>query len=192
MQKIFVDDRSSSDGYMGDTTTTDVTTGPAPDAAARLAKKTSALADVELSMVTAVHVFQRWIVCCMEVAGLKDLSIVDVLVLHHVNHPGHCRRLADICFVLNIEDTHIVAYSLRMLIGLKVITSEKHGKEVIYLTTSSGQQFLAHYSAIRDQCLLGGLNVLGLKDAVLKELAQCLRKMSGLYDQAARAAASSL
>jgi predicted MarR family transcription regulator len=42
----------------------------------------------------------------------------------------------------------------------------------------------------RDQCLLDGLKVLGLIDAVLKELAQLLRKMSGLYDQAARAAAS--
>jgi predicted MarR family transcription regulator len=41
-----------------------------------------------------------------------------------------------------------------------------------------------------DQCLRDGLKVLGLIDAVLKELAQFLRKMSGLYDQAARAAAS--
>jgi predicted MarR family transcription regulator len=190
MQKICADDRSPSDGYMGNANTTDVAADAALAVPPALQIKTASLADVELSMVSAIHVFQRWIVCCMEVAGLKDLSVVDVLVLHHVNHPAHCRRLADICFVLNIEDTHVVAYSLRKLIALEVVSGDKHGKEVTYLTTPSGRQYLAHYRAIRDQCLLGGLEVLGLNDAVLKELAQFLRKMSGLYDQAARAASS--
>jgi predicted MarR family transcription regulator len=190
MQKICADDRSPSDGYMGNANTTNVATGAALAVPPALQIKTASLADVELSMVSAIHVFQRWIVCCMEVAGLKDLSVVDVLVLHHVNRPAHCRRLADICFVLNIEDTHVVAYSLRKLIALEVVSGDKHGKEVTYLTTPSGRQYLAHYRAIRDQCLLDGLEVLGLNDAVLKELAQFLRKISGLYDQAARAASS--
>jgi predicted MarR family transcription regulator len=190
MQKICADDSSPCDGYKGSANTTNVVTGATLAAPPTLQIRTAKLADVELSMVSAIHVFQRWIVCCMEVAGLKDLSVVDVLVLNHVNHPAHCRRLADICFVLNIEDTHVVAYSLRKLIALEVVRGDKHGKEVTYLTTPSGAQYLARYQAIRDQCLLDGLTVLGLDDAVLKELAQFLRGMSGLYDQAARAASS--
>lgn len=190
MQKICADDRSPCDGYMGNANPANSASGEAFAVAAALEAKTASLADVELSMVSAMHVFQRWSVCCMEVAGLKDLSVVDVLVLHHVNHPAHCRRLADICFVLNIEDTHVVAYSLRKLIALDVVSGDKQGKEVTYLTTPSGQEYLARYRAIRDQCLLDGLKVLGLNDSVLKELAQFLRKMSGLYDQAARAASS--
>ncbi|MEN3295923.1 MAG: hypothetical protein V7642_5176 [Burkholderiales bacterium] len=187
MHKIYADNGNSCDGS-GSINVAIGGAGAPPHALATV--KPEKLADLELSMVSAVHVFQRWAVCCMEVAGLKDLSVVDVLVLHHVNQMAHCRRLADICFVLNIEDTHVVAYSLRKLIALEVVVAEKHGKEVTYLTTPSGQEYLSRYRAIRDLCLLDGLKVLGLNDAALKELAQFLRKMSGLYDQAARAASS--
>ena len=37
-------------------------------------------------------------------AGVRDLTFLDVLVVHHVNHRGRAKRLADICFVLNVED----------------------------------------------------------------------------------------
>ncbi len=40
----------------------------------------------------------------------KDMTAVNVLVLHHTNHRGTEKRLADICFVLNIGDTHVVSY----------------------------------------------------------------------------------
>jgi predicted MarR family transcription regulator len=190
MQKVSADDRSPSDGHMGNINTQDVAVDTVQTSVATLPKRTAGFGDIELSMVSAMHVFQRWTVCCMEVAGLKDLSVIDVLVLQHVNHPAHCRRLADICFVYNIEDTHVVAYSLRKLIALQVVNGDKHGKEVTYLTTPAGQEYLTRYRAIRDQCLLDGLKVLGPSDTALKELAQFLRNMSGLYDQAARAASS--
>jgi predicted MarR family transcription regulator len=152
--------------------------------------KEEALAEIELGAVSAMHAFQRWIVRCMEVAGLKDLTVVDVLVLHHVNHRSHDKRLADICFLLNIEDAHVVAYSLRKLVGLGVVNADRHGKEVTYSTTASGQAHLARYREIREQRLIDALKTLGLDKSALGELAQHLRRMSGLYDQAARAAAS--
>lgn len=155
-----------------------------------LQPKPSDLGDFELSMVNAMHVLQRWIVCCTEVMGLKDLGLVDVLVLQHVNHRAHCRRLADICFALNIEDAHIVAYSLRKLIAMQVIRSDKQGKEVGYSTTPLGRECLARYGAAREHCLLDGLSILGIHYAASEELAHFLLKMSGLYDQAARAASS--
>lgn len=147
-------------------------------------------AEVELGAAGAMNAFQRWMSSCMKAAGLKDLTPVDVLVLHHVSQGSHNRRLADICFVLNIEDTHVVAYSVRKLIGLGVISADKHGKEVTYATTPSGQEYLQRYREIRERHLVDALAALGLNDSLLEELAQYLRKMSGLYDQAARAASS--
>jgi predicted MarR family transcription regulator len=148
------------------------------------------MAEVELGTVSATHAFQRWIVRCMEMAGLKDLTVVDVLVLHHVNHRANDKRLADICFVLNIEDAHVVGYALRKLVGLGVIQAEKQGKEVTYSTTPSGQEYLLRYTEIRERRLIDALTTLGLNKSALGELAHYLRKMSGLYDQAARAASS--
>jgi predicted MarR family transcription regulator len=152
--------------------------------------KAIALAELEFGMASVSHAFQRWIVCCMTAAQLKDLSIVDVLVLHHVNHRVSNKRLADICFILNIEDAHVVGYSLRKLIALGVVKAEKHGKEVTYSTTPPGQDYLLEYQKIREQHLLGSLKTLGVEDTALGHLAQFLRRMSGLYDQAARAASS--
>jgi predicted MarR family transcription regulator len=34
------------------------------------------------------------------------------MVLHHINHRAREKKLADIAFIPNIEDTHIVNYSL--------------------------------------------------------------------------------
>ncbi|MGZ3236883.1 MAG: winged helix DNA-binding protein [Burkholderiaceae bacterium] len=152
--------------------------------------KAMEIAEVELATINANHAFQRWIVCCMKGAGLKDLTVTDVLVLHHINHRARNKRLADICFVLNIEDTHVAVYSIRKLIGLDLINSDKHGKEVTYSTTALGQQYLLRYLEIREHCLLDAMQTLNLSKSVLEELAQYLRRMSGLYDQAARAVSS--
>jgi predicted MarR family transcription regulator len=153
-------------------------------------RKDDALVEIELGTVSAMHAFQRWILSCMEMAGLKDLTVVDVLVLHHVNHRLHDKRKADICFLLNIEDAHVVSYSLRKLVALGVVKTKKNGKEVTYSATPSGQEYLLRYKEIRERRLVDALDTLGLKQSALGELAQYLRKMSGLYDQAARAAAS--
>ncbi|HBD32521.1 MAG TPA: transcriptional regulator, partial [Cupriavidus sp.] len=65
---------------------------------------------------------------CMGAAGVRDLTFLDVLVLHHVNHRGRAKRLADICFVLNVEDTHLVTYALKKLVGLGLVAGERVGK----------------------------------------------------------------
>jgi predicted MarR family transcription regulator len=49
----------------------------------------------------------------MMTAGVKDMTITDVLVLHHINHRAREKKLADIGFILNIEDTHVVNYALK-------------------------------------------------------------------------------
>jgi predicted MarR family transcription regulator len=71
------------------------------------------LSEFEFGLNTAYNAYSRWVVRCMGAAGVRDLTFLDVLVLHHVNHRGRAKRLADICFVLNVEDTHLVTYALK-------------------------------------------------------------------------------
>ena len=149
-----------------------------------------ALAEMELGTVGTMHAFQRWSVRCMEAAGQRDLTATDVQVLHHLNRRAHDRRLTDICFILNIEDSHVVAYSLRKLVGLGLACTDRHGKEVTYSTTEAGRKCMVRYNEIREHRLLDALGTIGLGKTALEELALYLRRMSGLYDQAARAAAS--
>jgi lipoprotein-anchoring transpeptidase ErfK/SrfK len=95
------------------------------------------MSEFEFGLIVAGNAFHRWVVHCMSAAGLKDLTPLDVLVLHHVTHRARDKRLADICFIMNIEDTHLVNYALKKLQGLGVVASRKHGKEVTYAATEA-------------------------------------------------------
>lgn len=148
------------------------------------------LSEFEFGLILAGNAFNRWVVRCMAAAGLKDLTTLEVLLLHHVNHRAREKKLADICFMINMEDTHVVAYALKKLVGLGLVATEKRGKEVVYATTRDGQATIERYREVREACLVAALSRDGAQNAQLGELAAFLRFLSGMYDQAARAAAS--
>ncbi|MCB1989614.1 MAG: winged helix DNA-binding protein, partial [Burkholderiaceae bacterium] len=97
------------------------------------------MSEFEFGLIVAGNAFHRWVVHCMAAAGLKELTPLDVLVLHHVTHRARDKRLADICFIMNVEDTHLVNYALKKLQGLGVVASQKNGKEVTYAATEEGR-----------------------------------------------------
>jgi len=66
------------------------------------------LSELEFGLILLGHAFNRWMVRCAAASGVADLSALEVLVLHTVNHRARAKRLADICLVLNVEDTHLV------------------------------------------------------------------------------------
>ena len=148
------------------------------------------LSEFEFGLIVACNAFSRWAVRCMAAAGMPDLTITDVLVLHHVHHRGRSKKLADVCFTLSYEDTHVVNYSLKKLLGLGLLTSEKVGKEVYYATSPAAAALLRRYREVREQCLLPSVPAALDNAAELAAAAARLRALSGLYDQAARAATS--
>lgn len=150
--------------------------------------RSAEMSELEFGLIVSWNAFSRWVVRCMAAAGVPDLTITDVLVLHHINHRARNKKLADICFVLNYEDTHVVAYSLRKLVAAGLASAEKQGKEVFYRPTPEGEAKVQRYREIRETCLVSSLDVERNHD--IGELARLLRTMSGLYDQAARAATS--
>ncbi|MDX3894351.1 MULTISPECIES: winged helix DNA-binding protein [Pusillimonas] len=148
------------------------------------------LSEFEFGLMVAHNAFARWVVRCMRAAGEPDLAITDVLVLHHVHHRGRSKRLADICFTLNYEDSHVINYSIKKLVSMKLARGEKVGKEVFYATTPAGAELLERFRKVRNRCLLPAVEG-ELADAeTMSAMAARLRMLSGLYDQAARAASS--
>ena len=149
------------------------------------------LSEVEFGLMIASHAFDRWTVRCMAAAGLPDLTATDIMVLHHVYPRQRPKTLADICFTLTVEDTHIVNYALNKLERQGVVSGERNGKEVFYSVTPQGARYIKRYTEVREQCRIDGLEAGaagGLEFS--RQLAHTLRSLSGLYDQAARAATS--
>lgn len=149
-----------------------------------------ALSEVEFGVIMLSHAFNRWMVRCMAAAGVPDLSPLDVLVLHNINHRDKGKTLADICLVLNIEDTHTVAYALKKLERQKLIRSGKRGKEKLVLVTDKGRDVCVRYASIREELLVKSVLSTEVSSEVLSQVAARIRALSGHYDQASRAAAS--
>ena len=148
------------------------------------------LSEFEFGLIVVNNAFQRWIAHGMAAAGLKDLTPLDVIVLHHVSHRGRNKRLSDICFLLNVEDTHLVNYSLKKLQSIDVVQASKNGKEVTYSATEAGLSFVKRYREIRETCLIGSNVFDENRNQHIANLAVTMRMLSGIYDQAARSAAS--
>ncbi|MHA1524361.1 MAG: winged helix DNA-binding protein [Alphaproteobacteria bacterium] len=148
------------------------------------------LSEVEFALILAQHAFSRWSGRCMAAAGQADLSPLDVLVLHNVNHRARIKTLADICLVLNVEDTHTVSYAVKKLEKRGLVKSSRSGKEKMVEITPRGEEACLTYADIREACLVRAVKSLGIDAGDLSTLATLLRTLSGHYDQAARAAAS--
>jgi len=146
--------------------------------------------EFEFGMIIAYNSFARWMQRCMAAAGMGELSPLEILVLHNTNHRDREKRLSDICFLLNIEDSHTVNYALRKLLRMELLTSEKRGKEVFYRTSEKGRDLCERYRKVREECLLEPLSRGGISGEELREIASTLRVLSGHYDQASRAASS--
>tara|TARA_R110002072_G_scaffold27730_3_gene89968 strand:- start:917 stop:1444 length:528 start_codon:yes stop_codon:yes gene_type:complete len=146
--------------------------------------------ELEYGMIISYNAFTRWMSRCMAAAGNADLTPLEILVLHNTNHRGREKRLTDICFLLNIEDTHTVNYALRKLLKSGLLEADKRGKEVFYRTSQAGTDLCDAYRKIRQICFVDGLPRTDISGDDLRQIAASLRAMSGQYDQASRAAAS--
>lgn len=148
------------------------------------------LSELEFGLIISSHAFGRWMIRCMSAAGVKDMTETEILVLHHVNHRGREKKLADICFVLNIEDTHVVSYALKKLANLDLVSGERRGKEVFWSATKTGKALCERYREVREACLMPGFSGAEEENLRIGDLARLLRTLSGRYDQGARAASS--
>lgn len=148
------------------------------------------VSEFEYALIMAFNGFSRWTTKCMTAAGYGDMGPLDILVLHHVRHRDRPKRLSDVAFALNIEDMHTVNYALRKLVRQGLLVGEKTGKEVHYRTTEAGKTCCLDYKEIRERCLNQALMALKIEPADFREIGDKLRVISGVYDQASRAASS--
>lgn len=146
------------------------------------------VSEFEFGLIIAHNAFARWTTRCMAAAGFADMSSLEVCVLHTVRHRGKPKKLADICLVLNVEDTHTVNYAIKKLAKAGLVQEGKQGKEKTVEATEKGAAACERYREIREALLLRAMNEVGIEAEQMSRLSALMRLMSGQYDQAARAA----
>jgi predicted MarR family transcription regulator len=144
------------------------------------------LSEFEFALLTLMFGFHSWTEMCMAAADVRGLSSMDILVLHAVNHRARSRRQSEICMVLNIDDSHLVAYSLKKLMAAGLVSSLAEGRERRYETTERGEAACIAYRKVREEFLVPNLSWVAGGERVIHETASFLRTMSALYAQAGR------
>ncbi len=147
------------------------------------------LSEFEYALTMVNNAFQRWMQSCSATSGIPELSSLDILVVHNIHHRDRAKRIADVAFMLNIEDLHNVSYSVRKLVKRNLVEGTRQGKDTYYQVTDEGREFCKAYRDIREQCLVEVLSKMNMHDQ-LGEMATLMRTLSGFYDQASRAARS--
>ena len=164
--------------------------GPVVSSAHLANSSLPALSELEFALTMANNAFHRWMVRCMTAAGMPGLSPLEVLIVHLVNHRDRTKTLADICLVLNIEDTHLANYAIRKLVQHGLVATGRAGKEKTVAITDEGQSLCTRYAEIREALVVRAARQMGHDPADISRMAAMLRTLSGAYDQAARAAAA--
>jgi predicted MarR family transcription regulator len=149
-----------------------------------------ALSEVEFALTMMNNAYQRWMVRCMTAAGGPTMSPLEVLILHLVHHRGRPKTLAEVCLILNIEDTHLANYAIRKLTQSKLLKAGRKGKEKTVEITPAGAELCARYKEVREALLVRAARQLGHDPKDMSRVASLLRALSGSYDQAARGAAA--
>ena len=162
--------------------------GPVVSSAHLASGSFAEISELEYGLTLAGNALHRWMVRAIAMAGYPELGGLDVLVLHSVYHRSRPKKLADICLVLNVEDTHTVNYAIKKLIKAGLVKDGRQGKEKTVSTTEKGAQACERYKEIREGLLMRAVGELGLEPEQVSRAATLLRLMSGQYDQAARAA----
>jgi predicted MarR family transcription regulator len=162
---------------------------PASAALENLSPAGATLAEFEMSMIVFWNTFSRWVERCGQAAGVEESSTFDLLILHFLRLRGRPLRAVDIGFALSVEDQHLVSYSVRKLVRQGLLRSEKNGKEILYTPTHKSDASYRRYIELRQKLLVSATEMIQNPTHDIVALGAMLRALSGIYEQAARAAA---
>ena len=88
--------------------------GPVVSSAHLANSSLPALSEVEFALTMANNAYHRWMMRCMTAAGLPGLFAAGNIDRASGQPPRPARKtLADICLVLNVEDTHLANYAIK-------------------------------------------------------------------------------
>ncbi len=148
------------------------------------------MTDLELALLVIGNSFGHWVTRCAARAEIRGLSFLDLQLHHFLCVRRRPLKASDLAFALSIEDVHLVGYSLRKLVKIDYVSTQRAGKETFYQPTASSFEQFDKYVEFRRTILIDMVKSTGRTMEQIVGLAKELTFFSGIYEQAARSAAS--
>jgi len=151
-----------------------------------------AIAELEYALLRASEAFQRWQSECLAVVAGRSLSGQDNTILHVIRMHERPKGVTEIARLLNRDDIANVQYSVRKLLSAGLIERSTKGgpKNATYQMTDSGKLATDEYAQLRRNLLISLTRSVAGGDSTFHESTRTLELMTGIYDQAARVAAT--
>ena len=149
------------------------------------------VAELEYALMRSFEAFGRWQAECL--ATVSDFSATgpENALLHIIRMNDRPKNIHDLAYMANREDVPNIQYSLRKLIkGGFVARTGKGRSGVTYEVTHLGREVTDRFADVRAALLVDAVRRVPELGERLEDVAQTLELMTGIYAQAARAAAT--
>ena len=152
-----------------------------------------ALTELEYSLFRSYESFSRWMKECTVAASGVNMSANDCAILNIIAMRERPKGITEIARLLNRNDTTNIQYTIRKLIQDKLVektSTDNRRKGVRYRTTADGTEVVKRFVALRKGLLIEVTEAIRNMDEQLANGSKVLDIMTGMYEQAARVAAT--
>ena len=149
------------------------------------------VADIEYALIRCFEAFGHWQAECLASVVEFSASGPENALLHMIRANDRPKSVRDLAHMANRQDVPNIQYSLRKLIkGGLVVKSGSGRSGVTYETTELGRDVCDRYADVRADLLIESVGRLPELAKRLPDAAHALDLMTGIYEQAAREAAT--
>jgi predicted MarR family transcription regulator len=149
------------------------------------------VAEMEYALMRSFEAFGRWQAECLASVSNFSATGPENALLHIIRMNDRPKSIRDLAHMANREDIPNIQYSLRKLIQAELIARSGSGRSgVAYEVTELGRAVTDRYADVRAALLVSALKGVPDLDKRMLETARTLELMTGIYEQAARTAAT--
>ncbi len=149
------------------------------------------VADIEYALIRCFEAFGHWQAACLGSVVEFSASGPENALLHMIRANDRPKSVRDLAHMANRQDVPNIQYSLRKLIKGGLVEKSGSGRSgVTYETTELGRDVCDRYADVRAELLIDSVARLPELAKRLPDAAHALDLMTGIYEQAAREAAT--
>ncbi|MCA1299118.1 winged helix DNA-binding protein [Stappia indica] len=149
------------------------------------------VAEFEYALMRAFEAFGRWQTECLASSIEFSATGPENALLHIIRMNDRPKTIHDLANMTNRVDVPNIQYSLRKLKQAGLIESSGSGRSgVTYAVTELGRKVTDRFADVRSELLVAAVSHVSGLDKGLQGSTRTLELMTGIYEQAARTAAT--
>ncbi|RLP23199.1 winged helix DNA-binding protein [Mesorhizobium sp. YM1C-6-2] len=149
------------------------------------------VAGIEYALIRCFEAFGHWQAECLASVAEFSASGPENALLHMIRANDRPKSVRDLAHMANRQDVPNIQYSLRKLIKGGLVAKSGSGRSgVTYEATEVGRDVCDRFADVRAELLVQSIARLPELAKRLPDAAHALDLMTGIYEQAAREAAT--